>query len=269
MLIGADVPEMFCVGNIRKGPKRTPYAIETPLGWSLLGPSMTLSSQSNSNVNFLSCKDNELLQATERLWKSDFERGTSVLNVPNSKEDRAAYDLMETRLCLDGGHYQLPLLWKDKCQKQLPDNLPLARKRLFHLRNRLLKDEKLRKAYTEAIESYLSEGYAQEITEKDIQNASTVWYIPHHPVVNPSKPGKLRVVFDCAAKFNGTSLNEKLIKGPDLANSLVGVLTRFRKNKVALVADVKAMFHQIKVDPRDQNALRFLWWNKGDLYKEL
>ena len=195
MLIGADVPEMFCVGNIRKGPKGTPYAIETPLGWSLLGPSMTLSSQSNSNVNFLSCKDNELLQATERLWKSDFERGTSVLNVPNSKEDRAAYDVMETRLCLDGGHYQLPLLWKDECQKQLPDNLPLARKRLFHLRNRLLEDEKLRKAYTEAIESYLSEGYAQEITEKDIQNASTVWYIPHHPVVNPSKPGKLKSSF--------------------------------------------------------------------------
>ena len=231
MLIGADVPEMFCVGNIRKGPKGTPYAIETPLGWSLLGPSMTLSSQSNFNVNFLSCKDNELLQATERLWKSDFERGTSVLNVPNSKEDRAAYDVMETRLCHDGGHYQLPLLWKDECQKQLPDNLPLARKRLFHLRNRLLKDEKLRKAYTEAIESYLSEGYAQEITEKDIQNASTVWYIPHHPVVNPSKPGKLRVVFDCAAKFNGTSLNDKLMKGPDLANSLVGVLTRLERIK--------------------------------------
>ena len=85
MLIGADVPEMFCAGNIRKGPKGTPYAIETPLGWSLLGPSMTLSSQSNFNVNFLSCKDNELLQATERLWKSDFERGTSVLNVSNSR----------------------------------------------------------------------------------------------------------------------------------------------------------------------------------------
>ena len=87
---------------------------------------------------------------------------------------------------------------KTNVRSSLPDNLPLARKRLFHLRNRLFKDEKLRKAYTEAIESYLSEGYAQEITEEDIQNASTVWYIPHHPVVNPSKPGKLRVVFDCA-----------------------------------------------------------------------
>ena len=58
------------------------------------------------------------------------------------------------------------------------------------------------------------------------------------------------------------------MKGPDLANSLVSVLTRFRKNKVALVADLKAKFHQIKVDLRDQNALRFLWWTKGDLYKE-
>ena len=95
-----------------------------------------------------------------------------------------------------------------------------------------------------------------------------VWYLPHHPIVNLHKPGKLRVVFDCVAKFNRTSLNDKLMKGPDLANSLVGVLTRFRKNKVTLVADVKAMFHQIKVDPHDQNMLRFLWRNKGDLYKE-
>ena len=31
MLIGADVPEMFCVENIQKGPNGTPYAIETPL----------------------------------------------------------------------------------------------------------------------------------------------------------------------------------------------------------------------------------------------
>ena len=61
MLIGADVPEMFCVGNIRKGPKDTPYTIETPLGWSLLGTSMTLSSQASFRVNFLSCKDDELL----------------------------------------------------------------------------------------------------------------------------------------------------------------------------------------------------------------
>ena len=95
------------------------------------------------------------------------------------------------------------------------------------------------------------------LTEKDIQNVFTVWYFPHHPVVDLRKPGKLRIVFDCTAKFNGNCLNDKLMKGPDLANSLVGVLTRFRKNRVALVTDVKAMFHQIKADPETKTRSDF------------
>ena len=80
---------------------------------------MTLSFPANFYVNFLSCKNDELLQATKRLWKSDFEKGISVLNVPNLKEDRAAYNLMEYRLCHNEGHHQLLLLWKEECQKQL------------------------------------------------------------------------------------------------------------------------------------------------------
>ena len=103
-------------------------------------------------------------------------------------------------------------MWKEECERQLPDDLPLARKRLFNLKNRLVKDENLRKTYTEAIESYLREGYAQEITEEDIQNASTVWYLAHHPVVNPRKTGKLRVVFDGAAKFIPMTVLPQAIK---------------------------------------------------------
>lgn len=52
-----------------------------------------------------------------------------------------------------------------------------------------------------------------------------VWYIPHHGVYHPRKPGKLRVVFNCSAKFCGISLNDTLLTGPDLINSLVGVLS--------------------------------------------
>ena len=51
-------------------------------------------------------------------------------------------------------------------------------------------------------------------------------------------------------------------------NSLTGVLSRFRKERIAMVANVEAMFHQIKVDPSHVNALRFLWWENGDLSKE-
>ena len=54
-----------------------------------------------------------------------------------------------------------------------------------------------------------------------------------------NKPGKTRVVFDCAAKHKGTSLNDQLLTGPDLTNSIVGVPMRFREEQVALSADIE------------------------------
>ena len=44
-----------------------------------------------------------------------------------------------------------------------------------------------------------------------------------------------------------------------MLNSLFGVLQRFWFHPVALVADVEAMFHQVKVPDIDCDALRFLW----------
>ncbi|XP_068713249.1 uncharacterized protein [Montipora foliosa] len=57
----------------------------------------------------------------------------------------------------------------------------------------------------------------------------------HH--LNPNKPGKIRVVFDAAAKFHGTSLNDQFLQGPNYINNLAGVLMRFRQEEVVLVAD--------------------------------
>ncbi len=47
--------------------------------------------------------------------------------------------------------------------------------------------------------------------------------------------------------------------GPDLLNSQVGTIVRFRQGRVALSADVEAMFLQVKVKDEDQQVLRFLW----------
>ena len=83
---------------------------------------------------------------------------------------------------------------------------------------------------------------------------------PHHPVLNPRKPDKVRIVFDCAAQFQGTSLNDHVYRGPDLTNKLIGVLLRFRQDHIALMADIEGMFHQVRVNEGDRDALRFLWW---------
>ena len=91
-------------------------------------------------------------------------------------------------------------------------------------------------------------GHTNRVLEDELViDDKPLWYLAHHPVFNPNKPGKTRVVFDCAAKFRGMSLNDQLLSGPDLTNSIVGVLTRFRQERVALAADVEAMFHQVRI----------------------
>ena len=265
VLIGADVPEMFCIRSYRKGTHGGPTAIETPLGWSLLGPSLSPSFTTNCKVNFIRKQEDDLHQLVNTLWDADFQPGTGVLDTPNSSEDRNALQRLTTSITTtDDGRYQLPLLWKED-YPSLPNNLEMAKQRLSSLKRRLLKDPSLKAKYTEVVENYVSKGHARRMNFDGGQRQSKIsWYLPHHPVINPHK-SKIRVVFDCAAKTCNTSLNDKLVRGPDLMNSLIGVLIRFRKELVVLVADVEQMFHQVKVHPEHRDALRFLWWPNGDL----
>ncbi|XP_020561773.1 uncharacterized protein LOC110015633 [Oryzias latipes] len=95
------------------------------------------------------------------------------------------------------------------------------------------------------------------------------WYLPTFGVFHPQKPENIRVVFDSSAKHSGMSLNNALLKGPDLNNSLVGVLIRFRKEQVAAVADIQQMFHCFLVRSDHRNYLRFLWHRDNDMSKEI
>ena len=73
------------------------------------------------------------------------------------------------------------------------------------------------------------------------------------------------MVFDCSAELNGRSINKELLPGPDLTNKLVEVLTKFRENKVAFMADIEKMYFQIFVAEQHRSLLRFLWWKKGSI----
>ena len=108
-------------------------------------------------------------------------------------------------------------------------------------------------SHSSTIQEYLTNNYAMEIN-KSKENEDLVGYLPHHPVMHSLKPNKVRIVFDCGAKYEGVSLNDSLMPGPCLTINLVGVLTRFRMEQVALIGDIQAMFHQIKVVPRHRNA---------------
>ena len=115
----------------------------------------------------------------------------------------------------------------------------------------------------------IEKGYARKVSAEELPpEEGKVWYLPHHGVYHPKKPNSIRIVFDCSARYQGKSLNDHLLPGPDLSSKLTGVLTRFRKERVAFMADVEKMFFPVKVKKEDQNFFRFLWWPGGDLTQE-
>ncbi len=79
----------------------------------------------------------------------------------------------------------------------------------------------------------IARGDDERVPEMELSNQSA-WYIRHHGVYNSQKPGEICIVFDCSARFQNTSLNEHLLTGPNLTNTLVGVLCHFRKGQVAI-----------------------------------
>ena len=106
------------------------------------------------------------------------------------------------------------------------------------------------------MEEIIRKGYAKKCTDEYGK-----WYIPHHGVYHPRK-SKIWVVFGCGAQNTGVSLNSKLLQGPDLTNSLLGVLIRLER--VAFMADRESMFYQVKVPEHHRKFIRFFWWPESD-----
>ncbi|CAH8485099.1 unnamed protein product [Dicrocoelium dendriticum] len=273
LLIGCDNPYLHWVLDQRRGDPDDPYAVKTPLGWIVLGPnkqheimrdqSTSLKVDRTRRINSLRCDSADLHQLLEQMYEREFD-GLDSPRLAMSVNDRRALRLMEASKRKVGTHYEIALPWQAG-RPRLPDNRQFALMRLAMLKKRLLKNAALRQAYTKAVEEYIFRGYAELAPVQEQQIKGETWYIPHHSVSHPRKPGKVRVVFDCQASYRGTSLNQQLLSGPDMSNSLVGTLLRFRFHPIAVASDIEAMFHQVKVPIKDRNCLRFLWWKNGNL----
>ena len=263
LLIGQDYPDALVPLATVPGEKGEPYAVKTRLGWTVNGPVASSKTQVDQQAFFTwGERFEQLSQKLERFWKLE-SSGLCEDDRVMSVQDKLVTARWEDVGVYDDGHYTLPIPFRHE-EPRMPDNKKMAEIRLGSLRKKLEKDAKLSEKYTEGMQDLLDKGHAIEVPPTEIgRQDGKVWYLPHHPVVNPNKD-KSRIVFDCAAQHLGVSLNSKVMQGPDLTNKLIGVLTRFRLHQIALMADVEAMFHQVRVKANDQDALRFLWWPRGN-----
>lgn len=100
-------------------------------------------------------------------------------------------------------HCEMPLPFKEG-RPSLPDNRKCAEHRLRCLKRRFEKDKQYHKDYVSFMNETIARGDAEKVSKEDTDK-SPAWYIPHHGVYHPQEPGKIRVVFDGSAKFEGVS----------------------------------------------------------------
>ena len=300
ILIGSDCPRAIMPREIIPGEDDSPYALRSDLGWGIIGKiSQPLNGEDGDEdeigvshrvytteaceplldeegLNKRSCNFSVKANVKEvinpfqvmKMFEMDFSEKRTDRQATLSQEDLQFLKKMEEgiRQTADG-HYEMPLPLRGSTPK-LPDNKSLALRRLNKLKTRMENDMMYRQDYVAFMQDIIEKGFAERVPHgQRSDDDGKSWYIPHHGVYHPQKPGKIRIVFDCSATFMGHSLNKYLLQGPDLTNSLVGVLCRFRKELIAFMCDLEAMFHQFKVKEEDRDYLRFYWWENGDITK--
>ena len=269
LLIGNNCPKALEPLEVVSSEDGGPYAVRTAFGWTIAGPR-------REEANAKGCEKNQRARVhrikidrspnemIRDLFNAEFGDNMSSVELGLSQEDRLWMKKVEESVNMRDGHYELALPFRDE-DPRMPNNRQMAERRLVQLKGKMDRNSQFAQDYTAFMKTLIEEGHAERVPEDSLRRKDKkVWYIPHHGVYHPRRPGKIRVVFDCAARLKDIGLNDMLIQGPDLTNSLVGVLLRFRQEEVAVTADVKAMFHQVKVPRTDRDFLRFLWWSDGD-----
>ncbi len=148
-------------------------------------------------------------------------------------------------------------------RRRLPNNREYAWKCLTALCHTVERKPEMKEHYLDFIQKMLDSDHAEYAPS--LQDGQECWYLPSFSVCHPRKPGKIRIVFDSSARYNRVSLNDVLLTRPDLNNSLLGVLVRFRKELVAVTGDIEHMFHCFVVKEQHRDYLRFLWFRNNNM----
>ncbi|XP_070855166.1 uncharacterized protein [Drosophila suzukii] len=264
LLIGLDHGHLGLPLRTRRFAREGPYAAATELGWVVFGPVSGQSTTPSPRPCLLAVSmDDTMEKMVEDYFEMESFGVKLAPQVAGSDDARAQRSLEDTTVKV-GRRYQTGLLWKDD-YAVLPRSYEMAHRRLINVEKKLKRNGQLALEYDRIIKDYVSKGYARKLQQDEVAVTSDrLWYLPHFGVENPNKPGKVRLVFDAAAKVGGTSLNSALDKGPQHYKPLPAVLFHFREGAVGVCGDIKEMFHQVLIRPEDRCSQRFLWRDGND-----
>mgnify|MGYP005980598039 FL=1 len=218
---------------------------ETAFGWVVAGKIANTCTQ-----GFVGCtrkfgKDEALNQQLTKFWEMEEQvTNTSTMSVEELACERHFYKTVRRD---PSGRFVVRLPFKtDVSHLDRSDNIAL--KQFHSLENRLNNKPQLKSDYIKFMQEYTDLGHMQLITNSSDVNVNKQYsyYLPHHAVVKESSSTtRVRVVFNASSKTStGISLNNILMVGPTVQQSLFSIITRFRTHQFAFTCDIVKMYRQ-------------------------
>ena len=274
LLIGLDMQELLKIHCVGKFP---PYAHRNALGWSIVGyvpksdlPEGCLAKEASSNaersfrggmVESFQYEASPQFLTSQESWNQNadiFETRPDDEENSLSQEDKEFMKILTDGTKVnESGRLEIPLPLKP--HEPLPDNeAPVFYRNRTLLEKQKRNPSRLEKAVA-SMQKDLSLGLKEIVPPEELKPDHEVWYSPIVLVDEPRKD-RVRCTFHNGAQFKSSSLNDLLYPGPDMNNSLRGVLLRFRTHTVGFSLDIKHMFHSFEVPKWQRDLLRFHWW---------
>ncbi|XP_032289057.1 uncharacterized protein [Drosophila virilis] len=265
LLIGLDHAHLGLPMQTKRFAPQGPYAAATELGWVVFGPARDQPTATSSKSCLLAVSQEDAIQKMVNDYFDIENFGVKLTPPVAASDDARAQRILEDTTVKIEERYQTGLLW-NRDNVELPRSYDMAYKRLVNIERKMKRNDQFKQAYMKIMDDYVHKGYSRRLKQHEVAlaNSDKLWYLPHFGVENPNKPGKIRLVFDAAAKVGDISLNSALSKGPQHYKSLPAVLFHFREGAVGVCGDIREMFHQVLIRPQDRCAQRFLWRNGDD-----
>lgn len=141
--------------------------------------------------------------------------------------DQAFVDIMDSGLQMSESGIWMALIPYRTCRLIFHDFRQAAMKRAISFKKSLIHNLTKATHYCESMQKILDRQNTEPVSETD--SDTDKWYLPpFFSVYHLKKPNSVRVVFDSSAKYNSYFLNDVLLKGHPLYNSLLGMLLWLR-----------------------------------------
>lgn len=229
---------------------------DSKLGWLVYG-GLQVNMNDDLAINIIQCENEILEKLLARFWELD------EIPVPRvrSKDGAECERIFEEEYRrLPDGTYEVKIPLKGLIN-DMGSSRNAALRRFNSLEKRFERDPELKNKYFKEINDLIEAGYMKLA---DRAPGPITYYLPHHAVSS-----KFRIVYDGSCKSEkGISINECQLIGERLQDKLFVRLLKFRMNKIAITADVKKMYLQVKVAEEQWDLQRIFWRKEGGEIEE-